>query len=357
ALELARSENGALKEVVTARALVNAIVGLHATGGSTNHTLHLVAIGRACGVQLTWDDFEALSRVVPLLCRVYPNGDADVNALAALGGIPFVLRELLGAGLLHEDVETVMGRGLSAHAQLPVLRAGEVHYEPPPGVSGDTTVLRGVAAPFAATGGLRVVNGNLGRAVVKVSSVAPAHAVVEAPVRVFSSQAAVREAFEAGVLEEDVVVVVRFQGPRANGMPELHKLTPLLSELQERGHAVALVTDGRMSGASGKVCAAIHLTPEAARGGLLAKLRDGDRVRVDATDGTLALLGDCDAVAARAPALIPHPAEVGGGRGLFTGLRRQISSAEEGASILFDSHERLETTRPGAGAQDGDDDG
>lgn len=356
ALSLVRRGEGALKDVVTVKSIVNGIVGLHATGGSTNHTLHLVAIARACGLHITWDDFQALSEVVPLLCRVYPNGQADVNELAKLGGMPFIIRELLGAGLLHEDVQTVMGRGLSAHAQVPVLRDGEVHYVVPPEASADDTVLRGAEAPFAETGGLRVLDGNLGRAVIKVSSVSFEHSVVEAPARVFSSQEETRQAFESGQLDCDVVVVVRFQGPVANGMPELHKLTPMLAEIQDRGYAVALVTDGRMSGASGKVCAAIHVTPEAASGGLLAKLRDGDRLRVDAVARRLELVGDLEEVARRIAVAAPKGNDRGTGRELFASLRRQMSSAESGASILFETRPR-DVEHPRASEGEGGEDG
>lgn len=336
AVRLAREGRGSLASVVTAKSLVNAVVGLLATGGSTNHTLHLVAIGRACGLHMTWDDLARLSEVVPLLCRVYPNGDADVNRFAELGGVPFVIRELLGVGLMHEDVETIMGRGLSAHAKLPRLLDGEVTYVDPPARSEDLTVLRPAAAPFAESGGLRVLSGSLGRAVVKVSAVEQAHRFVEAPARVFDDQYEVVRAFEAGQLEGDAIIVVRFQGPRANGMPELHKLTPVLSALQDRGFAVALVTDGRMSGASGKVCAAIHLTPEAAEGGPIARLRDGDRIRVDAAQGSLEFLEPEEILHARAVASSPEGMDRGTGRELFVQLRRQISSAERGGSILFD---------------------
>lgn len=335
AIELAATGEGSLASIVDARALVNGIVGLLATGGSTNHTLHLVAIGRACGLTINWDDFAQLSTVVPLLCRVYPNGAADVNALAALGGIPFVIRELLDAGLLHEDVHTVMGQGLRAHAMIPRLVDGEVAYAPPPATSADPTILRSADAPFESTGGLQVVSGNLGRGVVKVSAVAPAQRRVEAPARVFDSQAEVKAAFDAGALDRDVVVVVRHQGPAANGMPELHKLTPLLSAIQDRGFQVALVTDGRMSGASGRVCAAIHVTPEAAGGGLLGRLRDGDVIRVDPAQGELSVCGDLAAVQARVAK--PPPGDMrGSGRELFARLRAGITSAEQGASILFD---------------------
>jgi phosphogluconate dehydratase len=254
--------------VVDERAVVNAVVGLHATGGSTNHTLHLVAVAAAAGIRLTWDDFADLSAVVPLLARVYPNGSADVNHFQAAGGMAFVIGQLLDAGLLHGDVQTVAGPGLDRYREEPFLASdGSLVWRPGPAESLDSDVLRPVADPFTADGGLRVLPGNLGQAVIKVSAVAPQHRRVRAPARVFDDQAQVAQAFSRGELDRDVVAVVRYQGPRSNGMPELHKLTPLLGVLQDRGHRVALVTDGHMSGASGKIPAAIHLTPEAAAGG------------------------------------------------------------------------------------------
>ena len=326
----------ALGELVTAEAIVNAMVGLLATGGSTNHTLHIVAMGRAAGLVVNWDDFDVLSGVTPALTRIYPNGSADVNHFHAAGGMGFLIRELLEAGLLH-DIPTVAGGHLRDHAREPFLNAdGDVEWRDAPADSGDDTVLRPAARPFAPSGGLRVLSGRLGRAVIKVSAVDPDRHRIEAPARVFDSQAALQAAFQAGELTEDFVAVVRGQGPAANGMPELHKLTPPVGVLQDQGLRVALVTDGRMSGASGKVPAAIHVTPEAADGGPLAKVRDGDRVVVDATTGTLDVLVDDATWAAREPASVASDQAQGFGRELFGGLRRQVSGAEQGACTLFD---------------------
>jgi phosphogluconate dehydratase len=321
---------------VDERSLVNAVVTLMATGGSTNHTLHLVAMARAVGLTLTWDDMAALSAVTPLLARVYPNGSADVNHFQAAGGFAFLARQLLAAGLLHGDVRTVWDAPLHGCLQVPDLEGGRLVWRDPPAHSGDASVLRGIDEPFAADGGLRVLDGNLGRAVVKVSAVKPEHWCIEAPARVFEDQAQVEAAFRAGRLDEDFVAVVRFQGPRANGMPELHKLVPLLAVLQDRGRKVALVTDGRMSGASGKVLAAIHATPEAIDGGPLARLVDGDVVRVDATRGTLEALVDAETFAAR-PVASRSSRESGSGTGreLFGLMRREVGPAERGASFLF----------------------
>lgn len=282
-----------IADVLDERAFVNGIVGLLATGGSTNHTLHLIAMARAAGILLTWDDFDELSAVVPLLARVYPNGKADVNEFQAAGGLSIVIRELIDAGLLHDDVTTVMGKGLRRHAQEPFLQDmdGKMRlvWRDGAAASLDTNIVRGVAEPFSPDGGLRVLDGNLGRSVIKVSAVKPEHRVVEAPARVFHAQDDLIHAFKAGELERDFIAVLPYQGPAANGMPELHKLTPTLSVLQERGFKVALVTDGRMSGASGKVPAAIHVTPEALNGGPLARVRDGDIMVLDAEAGTLSV--------------------------------------------------------------------
>ncbi len=325
-----------LAQIVDEHAIVNAMVGLLATGGSTNHTIHLVAMARAAGVLIDWNDFDALSRVTPLLARVYPNGSADVNHFHAAGGVAYVIRQLLEAGFLHEDVDTVVGRGLSRYTEEPVMTDGVLRWRDGPRESGDAQVLATTAAPFADEGGLRLVAGNLGRGVIKVSAVAPEHRVIEAPARVFDSQEALQVAFEAGELHRDVVAVVRFQGPSANGMPELHRLTPPLGVLQDAGHKVALVTDGRMSGASGKVPAVIHVGPEALAGGPLARVRDGDVIRVDAAAGTLTWLGDPAAFAARAPAPAPDDsfAQFSVGRGLFGLFRRHARIAEEGGSAL-----------------------
>ncbi|WAC71818.1 phosphogluconate dehydratase [Roseateles sp. SL47] len=323
--------------LVDERCIVNAMVALLATGGSTNHLIHWVAVARSAGILIDWSDFSDLSAVVPLLARVYPNGSADVNQFQAAGGPGFVIRELLGAGALHGDVLTsVSGQSLSAYARLPErAEDGSVRWCDLPAGSADETVVRTAAAPFSPTGGLKLLAGNLGRAVIKVSAVPEDRHTVEAPARIFDSQEAMQAAFKAGELERDVVVVVRFQGPQANGMPELHKLTPPLAVLQGKGFKVALVTDGRMSGASGKVPAAIHVSPEALSGGPLARLRDGDRVRVCANSGELtALVDDATWVARDIAQITPEAVRDNGeglGRELFAGMRRNVSSAEEGA--------------------------
>ena len=323
-------------EVVDERAVVNGVVALLATGGSTNHTMHLVAMAAAAGVELTWDDFSDLSAVVPLLARIYPNGSADVNHFHAAGGTAFLVRSLLEAGLLHDDVVTVDGPGLSRYTREPFLSAdGGLEWREGPAESLDKTVLRGVADPFAPDGGLRVLHGNLGRAVVKTSAVEPDHRVVEAPARVFSDQTGLLAAFEAGELDTDVVAVVRYQGPRANGMPELHKLTPALGVLQDRGHQVAVVTDGRMSGASGKVPAALHVTPEAAQGGPLARVRDGDMIRLDTLTGTVTLLVDADEFDGRPAASPPPSGTFGTGRELFSAFRDAVGPADRGAAVAL----------------------
>jgi len=317
------------------RAIVNAIVGLLASGGSTNHTLHLVAMAAAAGLTINWDDFTELSAVTPSLMQVYPNGQADINHFQAAGGMSLLFRELFAAGLIHGDIPTVFGTDLTAYTREPFLEEGKLVWREGPSESLDRDVLSGVSAPFAATGGLTVVDGNLGRGVIKVSAVAEEHRVVEAPVKIFEDQNDLKGAFEAGELDRDVIAVVRFQGPKANGMPELHKLTPYLGVLQDRGHQVALVTDGRMSGASGKVPAAIHISPEALDGGPLAKLRDGDIVRLDANAGTLEAKVEAHAWADR----VKHVAEldhyhVGLGRELFGGFRHLAMRGEEGAGVF-----------------------
>ncbi len=326
--------------LVDERVIVNAMIALLATGGSTNHLIHWVAVARAAGILIDWTDFAELSAIVPLLARVYPNGEADVNQFQAAGGTGFVLRELLAAGLLHGDVLAVDATGIAAYGRLPVLHSpgdagAGVDWVDAPADSGDPSVLRPAVAPFSPTGGLKLLTGNLGRAVIKTSAVPDDRHVVEAPARVFDSQDGLHRAFQAGELERDVVVVVRFQGPQANGMPELHKLTPPLAVLQGRGFRVALVTDGRMSGASGKVPAAIHVSPEALAGGPLARLRDGDIVRVDAVAGSLAARVPAAEWDAREPATInPSQAEDNAhdlGRDLFGGMRRTVQSAEQGA--------------------------
>ncbi len=321
--------------LVDERVIVNAMIALLATGGSTNHLIHWVAVARAAGIGIDWSDFAELSAVVPLLARVYPNGSADVNQFQAAGGPGFVLRELLQNGLLHADVATVASGGLRRYGSVPVLDAGALSWRELPAVPIDDSVVRTTAVPFSASGGLRLLTGNLGRSVIKVSAVPDDSHVIQAPARVFHQQDDLHRAFEAGELDHDVVVVVRFQGPNANGMPELHKLTPPLAVLQGRGLRVALVTDGRMSGASGKVPAAIHVSPEALSGGPLARVRDGDLIRLDAVAGTLDALVDAQTWASREPAVLdPAQADDNGhglGRELFAGLRRNASSAEEGA--------------------------
>ena len=325
-----------LAEVVSEKSVVNAVVSLLATGGSTNHTMHLVSIAAAAGIELTWDDFAELSSVVPLLANVYPNGSADINHFHAAGGVQFLIGTLLDAGLLHEDVRTVAGDGLSRYRREPVLQDGELVWREVPTRSLDLDVLRPVSDPFAADGGLRMLSGNLGRAVIKVSAVAPEHRLVRAPARVFTTQQGFSDAFRAGELDRDVVVVLRNQGPRANGMPELHGLTPALGVLMDRGYQVALVTDGRMSGASGKIPAAIQLTPEAAAGGPLARIEDGDLVELDAVEGRLEVLVDEAELAAR-PVRDSAPDEAswtGTGRELFAALRRAVGPADQGASVF-----------------------
>ncbi|GAA4334084.1 phosphogluconate dehydratase [Variovorax defluvii] len=326
-------------EMVDERCIVNAMAALLATGGSTNHLIHWVAVARSAGILIDWNDFSELSEVVPLLTRVYPNGTADVNEFQAAGGPGFVIGELLDAGLMHADVLTVRAGGLREYANIPSL-AGEPSREHvlrwhPAAPSKNEAVARPVSAPFSATGGLKLLSGNLGRSVIKVSSVPDDRHVIEAPARVFDSQGALQQAFNAGELERDVVCVVRWQGPQANGMPELHKLTPPLSVLQGKGFRVALVTDGRMSGASGKVPAAIHVSPEAAAGGPLAKVRDGDLIRLDSVAGTLEVLVPADEWAARKNATMPDAQRTANGHGLgrelFAGMRRNALTAEEGA--------------------------
>lgn len=321
--------------VIDEKAIVNGLVGLHATGGSTNHTLHLIAIAAAAGLQVTWDDMSDLSDVVPLLARVYPNGIADVNHFNAAGGMGFLIRELLAGGYLHNDVRTVWGEGLEAYTVEAKYLDEKLVFAPAPKKSGQPKVLTGIDAPFARSGGLKLLRGNLGNSVIKISAVKPEHRLVEAPARVFHSQAGLQEAFKAGELDGDMIAVIRFSGPRAIGMPELHKLTPVLGVLQDRGHKVALVTDGRMSGASGKVPAAIHVTPEAADGGPIAKIRDGDLIRLDAEAGTLQFIGDEREFMSRTPATEDLRAEHQGmGRELFAGFRHLVGAADRGASVF-----------------------
>jgi phosphogluconate dehydratase len=321
-------------QVVDERCIVNAMVALLATGGSTNHLIHWVAVARAAGIVIDWDDFSALSEVVPLLSRVYPNGSADVNQFQAAGGPGFVIRELLDAGFMHPDVLTTRAGGIREYTGIPVPEGDSLRWHEA-GVSQDESVVRPASQPFSATGGLKLLTGRLGRSVIKVSAVPVERHVIEAPARVFDSQEDLHTAFSAGELDRDVVCVVRWQGPQANGMPELHKLTPPLAVLQGKGFKVALVTDGRMSGASGKVPAAIHVSPEAAAGGALAKVQDGDFIRLDATAGSLEVLISPEAWAARVPAQMPPVLiaanGIGMGRELFAGMRRSALTAEAGA--------------------------
>ncbi|NEU10930.1 phosphogluconate dehydratase [Methylobacterium sp. BTF04] len=319
---------------VDEKAIVNAVVGLLATGGSTNHAIHLPAIARAAGIVLDWADFDRLSAAVPQVAKVYPNGSGDVNHFHAAGGMSYVIASLIDAGLLHDDIMTVAGTRLRDHARDPKLIDDTLVFEDAPEKSHDESILRAPANAFQPDGGMRLVKGNLGRATFKTSAVEPARWTIEAPARVFDDQDDVLAAFKAGELERDVVVVVRFQGPKANGMPELHKLTPQLGVLQDRGHKVALVTDGRMSGASGKVPAAIHLSPEALGGGPLARIRDGDIVRLSAEDGTLEALVDAAEWDAREEAVAPLPA-MGTGRELFAFMRNGADGAEQGASAML----------------------
>jgi phosphogluconate dehydratase len=323
--------------LVDEKAIVNAMVALLATGGSTNHLIHWVAVARAAGICINWDDFSELSQATPLLTRIYPNGSADVNQFQAAGGPGWVIRELLASGCLHPDVRTISPGGLHSYTQVPQENTGQpVTWNDLPSASPDETIVRTAEQPFSPTGGLKLLTGNLGRGVIKVSSVPESHHLIEAPARVFHSQEAFMAAVKTGELERDVVVVVRFQGPRANGMPELHKLTPALAVLQGKGFKVALLTDGRMSGASGKVPAAIHLSPEALALGPIAKIIDGDTIRLDAATGSLNALVEAATWAARPLATIDPQLctsnQHGLGRELFRGMRQHVSSAEEGAT-------------------------
>ncbi|MDV2967292.1 phosphogluconate dehydratase [Nitratireductor aquimarinus] len=322
--------------MIDERSIVNGVVGLNATGGSTNHTMHLVAMAAAAGIRLTWDDIAEISDHVPLVARVYPNGLADVNHFHAAGGMGYMIRELLDDGYLHEDVRTIWGEGLRPYTvEAKLADNGSVVRLSAPATSGNDKVLTTAAKPFQQTGGIRVLSGNLGKSIIKVSAVKPEHRVIEAPALVFHSQEEMQTAFKEGRLDRDFIAVIRFQGPKANGMPELHKLTPALGVLQDRGHRIALVTDGRMSGASGKVPAAIHVTPEALDGGMIGKLRDGDPMRLDADKGTLEALVDAEEFAAResaAPDLSGN--QFGMGRELFAGFRQLAGRADQGAAVF-----------------------
>ncbi|EMR13450.1 phosphogluconate dehydratase [Methylophaga lonarensis MPL] len=325
--------------VINEKAILNALIGLLATGGSTNHTIHLVAIARAAGVIINWDDFDRLSKVIPLLTRIYPNGSADVNHFNAAGGMGLLIRELSKHGLMHEDIITIGNdRGMKQYTQEPKLIDNQLVWEEGTEVSLDPTVVGSVEKPFASTGGLHLIKGNLGRGVSKISAVDPEHQVVEAPAAVFDDQNDVVDAFKRGELDRDVVVVLRFQGPKANGMPELHKVTPPLGVLMDRGFKVALITDGRMSGASGKVASAIHLSPECVDGSMLTKVRDGDLIRLNTQTGELNVLVDEDELNSRVACVMANTEHhYGCGRELFDSFRRAVSTAETGAINMFNN--------------------
>ena len=327
--------------IVDAKSIVNGVVALLATGGSTNHTMHLVAVAKAAGYTLTWDDFSDLSKATPLLTRIYPNGSADINHFTAAGGMSLLFKQLLDAGLLHNDVQTICGQGLDLYTKEPVLNDGELEWRDGPKTSLDPQVVASVDTPFKPDGGLSVLEGNLGRAVMKTSALREGKGIITAPAVVFEDQFELDKSFQAGELDKDCIVVVRFQGPKAIGMPELHRLTTPLGVLQDRGFTVALVTDGRMSGASGKVPAAIHVTPEAYNGGLLAKVQNGDMIELDADKGVMRLLVDDAELEAReaVKAQLEHHL-VGMGRELFTGMRSQLTGAEQGACSLFATQEQ-----------------
>lgn len=328
--------------IVDEKAIVNAIVGLLATGGSTNHTIHLIAIAAAAGISVNWDDFSGLSEVVPLMARVYPNGEADVNHFHAAGGLGYCIDSLLNAGLLHDDVQTIMGPGLHRFCQEPVLNADRIEFKAAQTQSLDTEILRPVTDPFSSHGGLRLVEGNLGRAIIKTSAVDVKHHRIEAPARVFDSQQGFIDAFNAGEFNSDMVVVLTHQGPCSNGMPELHKFTPFLTVMQNSGLKVALLTDGRMSGASGQILAAIHLSPDTLSGGLIGKVRDGDPILIDAEAGTLSLLVEESELAQR-PEAGPgsEQSNYGMGRELFQMFRQHVSDSESGASVLGNLGQRF----------------
>jgi len=324
-----------IADIVDEKSFVNAIVGLMATGGSTNHTIHIIAMARAAGIILNWNDFDEISKVTPLLCRLYPNGQADVNHFRDAGGMSVVISQLLDAGLLHNDVETIVGRGMDNYVVEPVVSDMNLIFEPGPKVSRDKEVISSVKTPFSQEGGLRVLGGNLGRSVIKTSALKPEQFFIEAPAIVFEYQESLQEAFQKGQLEKDFIAVVRYQGPKANGMPELHGLMPPLGVLQDKGYKVAIITDGRMSGASGKVPSAIHCSPEALDGGVLAKVHTGDLIRFDVNSGEIKLLVDDTVLEARAihtPDLSAN--SFGFGRELFSSVRQSVGMAEEGASVF-----------------------
>lgn len=324
-----------IAEIIDERSFVNAIIGLMATGGSTNHTLHLIAMAKACGIQLNWNDFDALSKVTPLLCRMYPNGQADVNHFRDAGGMSVVIHQLLNAGLIHADVETVVGKGMEHYIVEPTLENHLLSFKKGPQKSRDQSVVASAEAPFSEEGGLKLLTGNIGRSVIKISALKPEQLVIKAPAHVFESQEALQRAFKNGELDKDFIAVVRFQGPKANGMPELHGLMPPLGVLQDKGFKVAIITDGRMSGASGKVPSAIHVTPEALDNGNLAKINNGDMILFDIENGRIEVLEDEETLAKRESAKPDLTANRHGfGRELFATMRQTVGSAEEGASIF-----------------------
>ncbi len=324
-----------LAEIVNEKSIVNAMIGLLATGGSTNHTIHLPAIARAAGILINWDDFDELSQIVPLICKIYPNGKADINQFHAAGGMSYVTRTLLDNGYLHNDVKTVLGDGLEAFASEPVLKNNEIEWRAGPTTSGDASIISDAKTPFSANGGLRTVSGNLGRGVVKVSAVKPEHYLITAPARVFYDQNDVVTAFENGELERDVIIILLGQGPKSNGMPELHKLTPPLGALLEKGFNVALVTDGRMSGASGAVPAAIQITPEASENGFISLVKDGDMICLDCTNASLTNLAE-DFSVREIKSAVTRPSHKTMGRNLFSPFRNSVSGAESGGSVFFE---------------------
>jgi phosphogluconate dehydratase len=345
--QLTKNKDGpCLADVISEKTIINGLVGLLSTGGSTNHAIHIVAIAKAAGIQVTWKDMSDLSAVVPLLTRIYPNGSADVNHFQAAGGMGFLMRELAGAGYLHTDVTTILGEGLAPYMCEPLLDKDDnlimsdangpskVKWVACPENSHDEEVLRPVSNPFSKQGGLQLLTGNLGKAVIKVSAVAESHQVVSAPAKVFSSQGELQDAYSRGELNQDFIAVLKEQGPKAKGMPELHKLTPVMATLQDQGYKVAIVTDGRMSGASGKVPAAIHLAPEAVEGGIIAKIHEGDIVTLDAPNGILKLHVSDEELAKREPQISQASQTFGTGRELFTGFRNIVSSADLGASAF-----------------------
>ncbi len=322
-------------EIVDEKSFVNAIVGLMATGGSTNHTIHIIAMAKAAGIVLNWDDFDAISKVTPLLCKMYPNGQADVNHFRDAGGMSVVIHQLIEAGLVHEDVETIVGRGLRNYVVEPLLESGSLTFLQGPKISRDKSVVSSIEAPFHHEGGLKLLQGNIGRSVIKTSALKDSLLYIEAPAIVFESQEALQSAFKAGELERDFIAVVRYQGPKANGMPELHGLMPPLGVLQDKGFKVAIITDGRMSGASGKVPSAIHLSPEAKDGGLIAKVCTGDIIRLDIEHGTMQVMVDDETLANRSVEAVDFTANRHGfGRELFATIRQNVGSAENGGSIF-----------------------